>query len=170
MLTHWQAPKHFNCWQAPDGILQPGLPVKGAGQTEFGSKPVPNITWQFHCEHEPYWISVIFHHYLPKVNRCLARYSPRTTTTNQPTDRAPNEPARTGKNANFGPNLDVFGQKIPIFTGEIKSFVTHISENPPSHLVHIGFWSRIEKKGKKGQYLAENDQKCIFFILCNPNF
>ena len=27
-----------------------------------------------------------------KVNRCLARYSPRTTTTNQPTYRAPNQP------------------------------------------------------------------------------
>ena len=29
-----------------------------------------------------------------KVDRCLARYSPRTTTTNLPTNRAPNEPAR----------------------------------------------------------------------------
>ena len=55
---------------------------------------------------------------MDKVNRCLARYSPRAATTNQPTNRAPNEPARPGKNANFGPNLDVFGQKILIFTGE----------------------------------------------------
>ena len=31
-----------------------------------------------------------------KVNRCLARYSPRTTTTNQPTNKAPNEQARPG--------------------------------------------------------------------------
>jgi len=31
--------------------------------------------------------------------------------------------------------------KKPFFTGEIKSFVTHITENPPKHLVHIGFWS-----------------------------
>ena len=37
-----------------------------------------------------------------KVNRCLARYSPRATTTNQPTNRAPNGPARPGKNAKFG--------------------------------------------------------------------
>ena len=29
-------------------------------------------------------------------NRCLARYSPRAKTTNQPTNRAPNEPAKTG--------------------------------------------------------------------------
>ena len=28
-----------------------------------------------------------------KVSRCLARYSPRATTTKEPTDRAPNEPA-----------------------------------------------------------------------------
>ena len=33
---------------------------------------------------------------IDKVNRCLARYSPRTTTTNQPTNRAPNEPAMSG--------------------------------------------------------------------------
>ena len=31
-----------------------------------------------------------------KVSRCLARYSPRVTTTNQPTNRAPNEPAGPG--------------------------------------------------------------------------
>ena len=29
-----------------------------------------------------------------KVDRCLARYSPRAITTNQLTNRAPNEPAR----------------------------------------------------------------------------
>ena len=75
-----------------------------------------------------------------KVNRCLARYSPRATTTSQPTNRAPYEPAMD-KNANFGPNLDVIGQKILIFTGEIKSFVTHITENLPRHLLRIGFWS-----------------------------
>ena len=33
---------------------------------------------------------------LYKVNRCLARYSPRAKTTNQPTNRAPNEPTRPG--------------------------------------------------------------------------
>ena len=48
-----------------------------------------------------------------KVNRCLARYSPRATTTNPPTNRAPKKPAwpKWTKNANFGPNLVVFGQK-----------------------------------------------------------
>ena len=38
-------------------------------------------------------ISLIYDH-LPKLNRCLAGNSPRTTTTNQPTKRAPNELAR----------------------------------------------------------------------------
>ena len=53
------------------------------------------------------------------------------------------------KNANFGPNLVVFGQKILFFTGEIKSFVTHITENPPMHLVHIGLWSGIGQNVQK---------------------
>ena len=53
------------------------------------------------------------------------------------------------KNASFGPNLVVFGQKILIITGEIKSFVTHITENPPRHLVCIGFWSGMEQNGQK---------------------
>ena len=44
------------------------------------------------------------------------------------------------RNANFGLNLVVFGQKILFFTGEIKIFVTYITENPPRHLAHIGFW------------------------------
>ena len=33
---------------------------------------------------------------IDKVNRCLARYSLRAITTNQPTNRAPNKPARPG--------------------------------------------------------------------------
>ena len=33
-----------------------------------------------------------------KVNRCLARYSPRATTTNLPTNRALNKPAWPGPN------------------------------------------------------------------------
>ena len=82
------------------------------------------------------------------INRCLARYSPRTATTNQPTNRAPNEPA-IDRNANFGPNLVILGQKILSFTGEIKSFGTHIRENPPRHLVHIDFWSGIGQNVQK---------------------
>ena len=47
-----------------------------------------------------------------KVNRCLARYSPRATTTNQPINRAPNEPARPGPK----------WTKMPIL-GQIWSFL-----------------------------------------------
>ena len=36
--------------------------------------------------------------YKYKVNRCLARYSPRVTTTNRPTNRALNKPAWPGPN------------------------------------------------------------------------
>ena len=53
------------------------------------------------------------------------------------------------KKANCGLNLVVFGQKILIFTGEIKSFVTHITENPPRHLVHIVFWPGIGQNVQK---------------------
>ena len=101
--------------------------------------------------------------YTYKVNRCLARYSPRAITTNQPTNRAPNEPARPGKNANFGPNLDVFGQKILIFTGEIKSFVTHIRKTHLGTLFTLVFGQTLDKMCKKWQYLAQNDQKCRFW-------
>ena len=45
-----------------------------------------------------------------KVNRCLTRYSPRAKTTNQPINRAPNEPAMD-KNANFKSNMDVLSKK-----------------------------------------------------------
>jgi len=80
------------------------------------------------------------------------------------------------KNANFGPNLVVFGQKILFFTGEIKSFVTYITENSPRHLVHIVFGRSLDKMCKKWQYLAQNDQKCRFwtkfgrFWAKKPNF
>ena len=37
-------------------------------------------------------------HHIYKVNRCLARYSLRATTTNRPTNRALNKPAGPGPN------------------------------------------------------------------------
>ena len=66
-----------------------------------------------HHLHEPYHVE---HYIVNEVSRSLARYSPCATTTNQPTNRAPIEPARPGKNANFEPNLVIFGQKLQIFT------------------------------------------------------
>ena len=98
-----------------------------------------------------------------KVNRCLARYSPRATTNNRPTNRALKKPAWPGPNRpkmpKFGPNLVVFGQKILFFTGEIKSFVTNITENPPRHIVHIGFWSVI------GHQISADIQVCLSCLL-----
>ena len=77
------------------------------------------------------------------------------------------------KNANFGPNLVVFGQKILIFIGEIKSFVTHVTENPSRYLVRIVFWSPM---GSNGPKMPIFDQKYQFwakfgrFWAKNPNF
>ena len=36
-----------------------------------------------------------------------------------------------------------------IFTGEIKSFVTHITKKQPRHLVRIVFWSGIGQNVQK---------------------
>ena len=44
-----------------------------------------------------YICNVIFY----KMNRCLARYSPRATTTNQPTNRAPNGLAHNDQKCQF---------------------------------------------------------------------
>ena len=67
------------------------------------------------------------------------------------------------KNAIFGPNLNFFGQKILTFTGESKSFDTHITEKPTRQLVRIVYGQEWDKMGQKHQYLALNDQKYIFF-------
>ena len=59
------------------------------------------------------------------------------------------------KNANFGPNLVVFGQKILILTLESKSFGTYIMKNPPGHLFGIVF----------GSGMGPNRQKMPIFGL-----
>ena len=46
-------------------------------------------------------------------------------------------------------NLVIFGQKILFFTGDIKSFVTHITKNPPRHLDRIVFWLGIGQNVQK---------------------
>ena len=51
--------------------------------------------------------------------------------------------AQIDQNCQFWAKFGRLGQKILISTGKIKSFVTHITENPPRHLVHIVFWSGI---------------------------
>ena len=55
--------------------------------------------------------------FVHKVNRCLARYSPRATTTNWPTNRAPKKPAWPGP---YEPKMPILGQ-IWSFLGK-KSF------------------------------------------------
>ena len=56
-----------------------------------------------HCDYASAWKNDLRKHTKShlgdksyKVNRCLARYSPRATTTNQPTNRALNKPAWPG--------------------------------------------------------------------------
>ena len=64
------------------------------------------------------------------------------------------------KNANFGPNLVVFGQKILFFYRKKQKFWYPNNEKKPWHLIRINFW---EEMGQKCQYLAQNDQKCQFW-------
>ena len=66
-------------------------------------------------------------------------------THQQGTEKACMAWPKLTKNANFGR----FWARNPFFTGEIKSFVTHITENPPRHLVHIVFWSGIGQNVQK---------------------
>ena len=111
-----------------------------------------------------------------KENRCLARYSLHTRT-NPPTGH---QMSRQGlfvpKKAYFRPNLDVFGQKVLIFMGGSKSFGTHVTEQPPGHLVCIVFWSGIGRNGQKMPIFGPKWPKCIFwakfgrFWAKNPNF
>ena len=66
------------------------------------------------------------------------------------------------KNASFGPNLVVFRQIIQNFTGKSKSFGTNISKKTnQGTLFALFFGWAMDEMGKKCEYLAENDQKCI---------
>ena len=85
--------------------------------------------------------------FLNIVNRRLARNFPRATTTNQSThtvDPTGHQMSRPKMNENAN-----FGQKFLIFLEEIKSFVTHITENPPRHLVRIYSWLGMGQNGQK---------------------
>ena len=48
--------------------------------------------------HQAAVVTITMNKVYNKVSRCLARYSPRATTTNRPTNRAPNKPAWPGPN------------------------------------------------------------------------
>ena len=62
------------------------------------------------------------------------------------------------KNADFGPNLAVFGPKILIFMGVSKSFGTNITENHLDNLSALFFGHALDQMGQKCRYLA---QKCF---------
>ena len=106
-----------------------------------------------------------------KVNRCLARYSLRATY--QKSTYAPrwhcflvrhwtkcakncNIWPKMTKNADFGPNLAVFGPKILIFMGVSKSFGTNITENHLDNLSALFFGQALDQMGQKCRYLAQN--------------
>ena len=59
------------------------------------------------------------------------------------------------KNADFGPNLAVFGPKILIFMGVSKSFGTNITENHLHNLSALFFGRALDQMGQKCQYLAK---------------
>ena len=62
--------------------------------------------------------------------------------------------AKNDQKCQFWSKFGRFWAKKPFFTGEIKSFVTHITENPPTHLVRTVFWSGI----------GQNVQKMAIFV------
>ena len=83
-----------------------------------------------------------------KVNRCLARYSPRATTTNQPTNRAPNEPARpifAQESILWGKNGRFWAKHLNYFGIEQMFLYPHIRK-PIRHLIPIVSWSGIARQ------------------------
>ena len=122
--------------------------VQMQNKTQFLSKKrfKRQCSWLFSC----HWTLFVN----DKVNRCLARYSPRHN--HQPTHQQGTKWASNGQKCQFQAKLGCFWAKN--LTGEIKSFVTHITENPPRHLIHIVFWSGI----------GQNVQKMAIFGLKWP--
>ena len=57
--------------------------------------------------------------------------------------------AQIDQKCQFWAKFSRFWAKNPFFTGEIKSFVTHITENPPRHLCShcflVGHWTKCAK-------------------------
>ena len=72
------------------------------------------------------------------------------------------------KNADFGPNLAVFGPKILIFMGVSKSFGTNITENHFGNLSALFFGQALDQMGQKCRYLAENASFGPNFAVFGP--
>ena len=66
------------------------------------------------------------------------------------------------KNAYFGPNVAVLGQNPNYFERQQKFWYSHIRK-PTRHLIPIFLCGHSNKMDQKGKYLAQNDEKCIFF-------
>ena len=82
--------------------------------------------------------------WLNKVNRCVARYSPRATTTNRPTTGhwiSLHGLAQIDQKCQFWAEFGRFWAKI-LFLLENQKFCYPHNGNPPRHLVHIVFWSK----------------------------
>ena len=79
------------------------------------------------------------------------------------------------KNADFGPNLAVFGPKILIFMGVSKSFGTTHNRKPPRQLVCFVSWSGLGSNGSKrpifgkSQFWAKNPGSKTFSTLISGN-
>ena len=78
------------------------------------------------------------------------------------------------KNADFGPNLAVFGPKILIFMGVSKSFGTNITDNHLDNLSAFFFWSGSKSNGPKmpifGPNLAVYGPKILIFMGVSKTF
>ena len=112
-------------------------------------------------------------HVVNKVTRCLARYSPRTTTTNQPASRAPNEPAwpiRAKESIFLVKNGRFWAKRPNYFVREQKFWHTHIRK-PVRHLVRIVFLVGLGTKWiRKANIWPKITQNAYFFgILISGN-
>ena len=72
------------------------------------------------------------------------------------------------KNADFGPNLAVFGPKSLIFMGLSKSFGTNITENHFGNLSALFFGHTLDQMGQKCRYLAQNASFGPYLAVFGP--
>ena len=103
----------------------------------FGAPPFSNL---FHIE------NFIHTSLMNKVNRCLARYSRRAITTNQISRQGL---AQNEQKCHFRAKFGLFWAKNPNFYWRNQKFCHPHTENPPKHLVHVGFWSDIGQNVQK---------------------
>ena len=64
-------------------------------------------------------------------------------STDPPTGHQMHALAQIDQKCQFWAKFGRFWAKNPFFYWRNQKFVTHITENPPKHFVHIVFWSGI---------------------------